>query len=304
MTTAVLKHSYNAADYDSVADYSAEPARSIILRDMQRTSLFQKLFGNTGYTLLKYDAALFPFGKLVLDMMFEKKLLPARLHNVTLSNLHQHIGEELTELDGSGINEVSRRFYERSEKFEAMYRLFVEYLGDEFIGKDCLFQKFSTMRVYFPHAKGFNWRPNYHCDIMLGHPPQEINVWVPLTDVFGSNSIRIATLADSIELLKRYDFNFREFLAALQTDDALQDELLKRTSVVEAKIGDVLLFDSRCLHVLQNNKTNATRVSMDTRLVPVREYEALEMNYRGTGRRQMPFAIGEYYSQQILRIKG
>jgi hypothetical protein len=307
MPNTAQETKYNSADYSSIADYSAAPAYDIMQRDMQRRSHFQSLFGDKGYVKLTYDEKQFPFGECVKDMLYSKGILDSEnvaRHDVKLAELHRYLNEEQTSLDSSSINAISRHFYETDAAFFDVYKRFAaNYLTQQVLKEDCIFQKQPTMRFYFPHAKGFNWRLNYHTDIMLGHPPQEINVWYPLTRAFGSNSMRIATLPDSLQILARYGFSFYDYQTAIQNDDALLAELHDKTMPVEAEPGEVLLFDSRCLHVLQNNKTDATRISMDLRIMPLREYEALEMPFVGTGRRRMPFAIGEYYSPDILRYQ-
>jgi ectoine hydroxylase-related dioxygenase (phytanoyl-CoA dioxygenase family) len=172
----------------------------------------------------------------------------------------------------------------------------------EWLGEDGIFQLSPTIRFYFPHAEGFNWRLNYHTDIMLGHPPQEINIWIPLTRVYGSNSMRLMPLEPSLAILRRYDFDFKAYAEAVQTSDALQDELNDLSFVIEGELGEAVLFDSRCLHVLQNNQTEHSRASMDLRVMPHREYQALDMKYVGTGRRLMPFTTGQYYSSEIVTV--
>ena len=37
---------------------------------------------------------------------------------------------------------------------------------------------------------------------MLGHPPFEFNVWLPFTNVYSSNSMRITSYEDSMSIRK------------------------------------------------------------------------------------------------------
>ncbi len=301
MKGSVQKTTYNVTDYSSVSDYSAPEKRAIIHRDMERTSLFQQRFDPSGVARRKYDVKRYPFAQMLADMLPEKGI--AAPTDVDLMELHKHLVPPQMRLDNSGINEISRNYYDRNPAFDKLYNEFcAEVAVKEWLGESGIFQLSPTIRFYFPKAEGFNWRLNYHTDIMLGHPPQEINIWIPLTRVYGSNSMRLMPLEASLSILRRYDFDFKAYAEAVQTSDVLQDELNDLSFIVEGKPGEAILFDSRCLHVLQNNQTEHSRVSMDLRIMPHREYEALEMKYVGTGRRQMPFVLGEYYHKSIAKV--
>ena len=83
----------------------------------------------------------------------------------------------------TGINEVQKYLYnlDKDEKWYGMYLELLKTLYEE-LGYDFYFQKTPTVRVHCPNAKGSEHYPMYHSDIILGHPPQEINVWLSLTD--------------------------------------------------------------------------------------------------------------------------
>lgn len=293
-----LKHRYSATDYSNVAAYAEPAAQAVIQRDMRRKSYFQAHFDESGIARRRYDLNAFPLPQAMYDMLYAKGIGKP---GTPLDELHKAVPEAMTALDSSGINEVSRQLYDITPDFAAEYRRFVEgHICRELIGEALVMQQSPTLRCYFPKARGFEWRLNYHTDIMLGHPPQEINIWLPFTRAYGSNAMRIAPLAPSLDILGRYGFDFVRFAEAVQVDDALQEELLAITAPAVMEAGEVLLFDSRCLHVLQNNQTDHTRISMDLRVMRLSEYKALEVPYTGTGRRRMPFTVGEYYSSDIV----
>lgn len=293
-------HPYTVVDYGSGADERSAAALAIIRRDMQRVSLFQKRFDSSGVARRRYDIERFPLPRLLAEVLQDKGLVSGP---VDLMQLHHLLTPEQTRLDASGMNEVSRLSYECGETFNAAYEHFVrEFCVLELLGETAVFQNLPTIRFYFPRAEGFDWKLNYHTDVMLGHPLQEINFWIPFTRAYGANSMRIIPLAESVEFLRRYDFNFGRFADAVQNDEGLEGELARQSTVVEAEPGEAIAFDSRCLHVTQNNTTEHTRISMDFRILPLAEYEALEMDYQGTGRRKMPFKTGEYYSERIITV--
>lgn len=288
-------------DYTGIADFSSRGSHEIIQQDMTRISYFNKKFGS-GQVARKFDTERYPFRKVITDLLFEKGILGKSLGDTPppLEDLHHHLTEDQMALDRSGISQVASQFYELNKEFNKIYCKFLqEYVCDGLFKEDLIYQQNPTIRFYFPKAKGFTWKPVYHTDIMLGHPPQEINIWFPLTRIFGSNSMGIASLEDSLEIFGRYNFNFNKFAVGVQEDKKLQDDLEGITKSIIGDYGEITLFDSRCIHVLQNNQTNITRVSIDIRVVPVREFESLKITYVGTGRRKMPFTKGEYYSKDV-----
>jgi len=87
----------------------------------------------------------------------------------------------------------------------------------------------------------------------------------------------------------------------VQKDDDFWQSCARRMRPVELKYGECLLFDPRCLHATQDNRTDATRVSTDVRIILRRDFESLPLAYRGTGRMRMRFAPGHYYHDQSIR---
>ena len=53
---------------------------------------------------------------------------------------------------------------------------------------------------------------------MLGHPPQSINIWLPVTDCRTTDTFRVGTLAESLALLKEFGYRWPEFVEARDTD--------------------------------------------------------------------------------------
>ncbi len=60
------------------------------------------------------------------------------------------------------------------------------------------------------------------------------------------------------------------------------------------------MFDSRCVHAGPPNSTPATRVTFDTRLLPVAELATQSNRYRGRGRRRAAFVPGDYFSTEAV----
>ena len=250
---------------------------------------------------LSFDTQAFTFAEDILDILVEQSVLSAADARALdgLEDLHKVVPEEMIQLDDGELNEVSRRLYEQSDRFLDTYRRFnKEFLAEQVVGEACAFQATPTVRCHFPNQKGFDWHPRYHTDIMLGHPPQELNVWLPVTDVSQSNSMRIAGRGDSKRIFRDSGYVYADFAIAVQEDEQLRNACEAASAPLDMDYGEVLLFDPQCLHCTQFNTTDRTRISLDFRVISIPELDAIELEYRGTGRRRMRFERGEYYDQR------
>jgi hypothetical protein len=253
----------------------------------------------SGIHTLTYDVARFPFAGEIMRLLTTKGILdPDSSGNLTLERLHEVLPESARRLDVSEINEVSRQLYEQDELFLSIYRDFLQAIIGPLVGGDFVYQCTPTIRFHFPHQRGFDWSPRYHSDIMLGHPPQETNIWLPLTRTFSSNALRLAALPESLELLYSMELDFARFVERVQTDRSFQAACERASRPLELEYGQIAAFDSRCLHATQHNVTDSTRVSMDFRIIPLEEYDSIRLEYRGTGRRMARFTRGQYYASQ------
>lgn len=252
-----------------------------------------------GIRYLEYDSARYPFAHHIRRMLVAKRLLSAAQEASlsALEDLHRVLPPDVMNLDASEINEVSRQFYEQDREFLDTYERFYrdEIRARVTDGSDFLFQSTPTIRFHFPNQTGFKWSPRFHTDVMLGHPPQEVNLWLPVTRTFGSNTMRLAGLADSLRILEGVALDFREFARRVQEDPGMQADCHAVSTPVSLDYGRYVAFDSRCLHATQENKTDSTRISLDFRVLPLEDYRGLTVKYRGTGRRQMLFEQGHYY---------
>lgn len=253
-----------------------------------------------GSTVLGYDTAAFPFAGRLSDLLVAKGIVTREaLEGIPgLEYLHTLLPDSMKDLDVNEVNETTRRFYEQDEAFLAVYHAFIKDFCDRFLATECVVQRTPTIRFHFPHQRGFNWAPRYHTDLMLGHPPQEVNLWIPLVDVHGSNSLRMAPLAPSLDILHRYDLDFHAFAVDVQHNGALKAELERISWSLDLKYGEYALFDSRALHACQYNTTETTRISIDVRVIPTDRFARRRVAYKGTGRLQMPFEQGNYYDSR------
>jgi len=215
-----------------------------------------------------------------------------------LENLHNFLPKKFQKFESSSeTNAVIRDFYEEELKIKKYYISFLKKIIKPIIKKDFYFQKTPTIRFSFPNQKSFNWKPSIHTDIMLGHPIEEINLWLPITKAQESNSMAIANLIDSIKIIKSVNFNFNKFAFLNQKSLKFHKKNLLKLKPLNMKDDSFLIFDPRRLHVTQKNITKFTRISMDIRIITKNILDKLNRNYVGTGRRKMKFLPGHYYSQ-------
>lgn len=272
--------------------YDYASADAAVLSAFNAKSAFERLFGN-GTRIVKFNQSQFPFRQQVVDTLIERGLLK---HAVPLERLHLEIGDDDRRLDESLQNKVAVSFYETPDAIMSTYRRFIsEFLAKQVIGADVVFQAVPTFRFYFAGHDGYRDSPIIHSDTMLGHPPQEINLWIPLTKCFGHNAVAYADLHDSMAMLRANNFDFTKFD---ERPAEIASEIEPRLTYFEGDFGDCLMFDARCLHGTPINDTDTTRVSMDVRVMLKDDYDALEYEYSGTGRRHARFIRGDYYDQR------
>lgn len=254
-----------------------------------------------GQRRIRYNTKVYPLAEHIRRLLVTKGLVAAnKLERLKrLEDLHTILPESLMTLDQWQLNGISRAFYDTDSLFIATYESMLKnIIGPEIVGEAFVFQSTPTIRFHFPNERGFNWNPTFHTDIMLGHPPQEINLWLAICGARGSASMSIANMKDGITLLELFDFDFPRLAEEIQHNPDIMRRCAKITKPVELEYGKVLAFDSRCLHATQLNHTNWTRISLDFRIVPMDDYQAMEMIYRGVGRRQMLFRQGHYYDKR------
>jgi hypothetical protein len=126
--------------------------------------------------------------------------------------------------------------------FMDTYRRFAKYVKS-FVGEgEFLYQRIPTFRVHLPNNKAVGGIS--HRDSDYNHPKQEINIIVPLTSMFGTNSMFTETRP-----------HLRDF------------------RLVQLDVGQFLIFNgANCEHGNFINTTGITRVSFDFRLLPKSAY--------------------------------
>jgi hypothetical protein len=280
--------------------FDSPEALAVFREDVQSRQFMERKFG-AHTRMCSYDVAEFDWQGMLRTLLVEKGIARAedlaRLHS--LSDLHTILTPEWTELDESELNKTSQSFYDNDAEFDALYRRFIRDVVARDIGGPVWWQTTPTIRFHFPKQGGFNWKPRYHTDIMLGHPPQEVNVWIPLTNVYGANAMCLAPFEESYAILRDVDFDFEKLATLVQYDEAFGARCGAAAKSLQLAYGEYVMFDPRCLHATQDNDTAHTRISIDLRVLPQGAEREMRIEYRGTGRRRMLFAPGHYYDATL-----
>ncbi len=158
-------------------------------------------------------------------------------------------------------------FYEKKRsgwyKFDQVYYSFIKDIVAPRYNEDILFQRFPTFRCHLPGNLAVG---AFHNDFELNHPEKEVNYIIPINNADSSASIWVESASGE------KDFK----------------PMVLRT-------GELIEFDGNKLaHGNKVNITGKTRISIDFRILPVSQYNDLEIKESVT--RKIKFKIGEYYS--------
>ena len=282
-----------------------------IFADQTDREYFEKDYNSTNTMLSIFQTDNVTFSSELINLNFRKTIIKNLINlgivekmkfkdiNYDLSRVHEIIPEIDKELDEHEFNNTIKKFYDFDTEVLELYNKFVlEKISPLFPDK-IYFQKTPSFRFHFPIKKKKS-NNMYHTDVMLGHPPKEINIWVSITDAFLSNSLRFMNLEKSLSFINECEMDFENFAKKVQYDKDFISKLNQNSKSLDMKCGQFIVFDSRCLHCTQLNITNKTRVSMDIRVIQEKDYNSLKRDYTGTGRRKIKFIPGEYYNKGLI----
>tara|TARA_R110001583_G_scaffold173021_1_gene326846 strand:+ start:185 stop:871 length:687 start_codon:yes stop_codon:yes gene_type:complete len=218
--------------------------------------------------IVKYDLAKYNFPKILCDK-FEVKGLNA---------LHTHLdnkgtqGGKMMDLGNDTHSKFHNIFYRNMNSywpdFHDTWRSFIiEVIKPTFPEEEkIIYQSFPSFRIQYPNSKAI-WVWHYDNDGDHGHPLGEINVMIPLTKMFGTNTV------------------WKESISGLADYSPLQ-----------LSPGELALWNgNRCKHGNKINETGVTRVSFDIRVLPRKFYKP---DYSGkTATTGKSYTIGGYYSE-------
>jgi len=154
-----------------------------------------------------------------------------------------------------------RIFDDENSKFLSVYKDLAGYVASlHFPEEKMVYQTRPTFRVQIPNNIAV---AKWHKDKAYNHSEREINIYLPLTKAFDTNTV----WAESEEDKGDY-------------------------SPMNADLGEYYIWDGANLtHGNKKNTTGQTRVSIDFRLIPLRDF-----SYKGTSvTTKVPMKLGYYW---------
>jgi hypothetical protein len=223
--------------------------------------------------IFKYDESSFNFYDI-----FKKHLSLFGIDN--LENFHSECSQtllpnEVVTVENDQLTPVYKILYEIDDgysllssynpgKFLNTYKDFVHFLSSKIFKEELVFQRKPTLRIHFPKNKAVG---DFHKDREYNHPIEEINIWVPITSAFNTNSLWIESAFDK-----------------------------KDYSPINLNFGQGLIFDSGLNHGSMVNDENVTRLSFDFRVIPLSKWKQIEDRKANFSADQnLKFALNEYY---------
>ena len=284
--------------------FESDRDHELFMQDFLSPSYIEDKF-NSWKVLENYDVKNIDFKQSLINELISKgiaKKEELEKYGNSLENLHKCLHDSKKNLDDTEQNEVSINFYDISDGFKKEYLKFLKHNIAKLFSEPIYFQSVPTFRFHFPNQKGYEWKDRYHTDIMLGHPPYELNVWIPFTKVFDSNSMRITPLKDSLNFIKNSNYDFELFAKNVQYELDYINELKAKSEALNMNYGEFIIFDPRCLHCTQHNQTDVTRISLDIRIITAENLKKYSREYRTTGRKKMLFQPGHYFSEKPIQL--
>lgn len=257
-------------------------------------SYFHSLFNQDQIEIDCYASALAfrqEIERLLLQKNILKKLVP-------LEKLHEFLSDDLRAYHfDDGVNKVSTYFYAPDQAFLKVYHHYISHLRKHVIKETFWFQATPTIRIHCPKSKNSHHYPRYHSDIFYGHPPEEINIWMPLTNVLSGHGFRMIRVDASKQSLEQFGYDVSDFIHSAIHDKDFSNKCDQLSHEVSTPFGKMLAFDSRCVHSGVPMKTH-TRISMDIRILPLSQYQKMQIEYQGSGRRKILFSPGHCYHEK------
>lgn len=172
---------------------------------------------------------------------------------LTLENSHQVITPEV-------INDIRLYLFGRlnsNQEVRRNYFRLASTLIQSLVGNELAMQNKVNLSIQQPQDQTSVLE--LHSDVWNGDSPFQVVLWVPFTNAAGSNAMFLLPPADSREAYRRTRAGE---LKSMSEVDVTYSSKFKS---IEIRFGQVLLFDSNCLHGNRLNTTTTTRWSMNCR---------------------------------------
>jgi hypothetical protein len=178
-----------------------------------------------------------------------------------LSSAHTYSEFELLRRENDQKTIFHRKYYDNFELIKPIYEDFIRFEIVPIFGQALVYQKIPTFRIQIPNNVGVG---EWHKDKQYNHNQAEINFFLPFTRAWDTNTIWAESEED------KGDF----------------------TPIV-CDYGEFVQWRGVSLtHGNKINQTNASRVSVDFRIIPLSQWIPTDGSAINTG---VKFDIGGYY---------
>jgi len=186
--------------------------------------------------------------KIILNFLNIKKK-----PNFFLENLHQYV-------EYRKINHLRMRVYKTMNQkswFQDAYFKLAKKTIEDLVGNELAGQNSINFSFQFPYDK--NSQLSLHSDSLSGESAFQIVLWVPLMNVYKSNSMYVLSKEDSIKNLN----NIKNFSS--EGMFKIYKNLSNKVKFLNIKKNQFLIFSPNLLHGNVINKTKISRISMNAR---------------------------------------
>ncbi len=196
----------------------------------------------------------------------------------SLDELHNHIdAKKINDFRLYLFNQINTNFDWRS----AVLNL----AGDELrsiIGPDISAQKKINFSIILPNDG--TSQLGMHSDSWSAESPFQVNLWMPITDTFGSNSMYLLDEKRTLEVTQSI---------CNESFYPIPDNLFDENDFLDMKFGEILIFNPCLLHGNVINRTDKTRIALHLRFKNIYAPEIHDFPDRTTGIFYEPLEISE-----------
>lgn len=246
------------------------------------------------------------------------------LTGIAVEDFHRYVPVEMQTPNEVNINACTHLIQEAEDK--ALYRDYIRvllHISYEILGADFVFEAKPFLRLHFPQRMPNHYRlangqmACYHSDMMFGEYAEQFNCWLSITRCRGSSGLQVASLADSCRIVDRfvdslglepqdYAESRPRFFEWMRDDEDAYRFVRERISPMNSEPNELVMFDPVKIHGTAENVEDATRSSMDFRILPLDDYTriirlATENAEKITTFDGMVYVRGDYYHSATIR---
>ena len=228
------------------------------------------------------------------ELIFLKKIIEKKIQKI-LPKFNNDLSELHKLVNSDKINNIRLKcFHELNSKvkWENILKKICLKEIKEIIGPDILVQSKLNLSIQLPNDKSSIL--NEHSDIWSADTPFQINLWIPLTNAFKTNSMFILDREYSLDTFKK-----------IVKQKKYKSIKPKITEFINIPFGKVLIFNPALLHGNVYNKTNKTRVSLNIRFKSLFSPEPKKNPDRQFGAYYKKFIISENteFATEVLNTR-